>query len=285
MSDPTGFGDEAVVPLNEILYLAVGRHSSPQACCRAIAYQQGLAGDPQAPGAVGSRRRPKAERSCRMHGGEQRPPGRGLVLRLKSELLEPFMKEDGRSEKGLDVGEPATRARETREFVERAEKLPSKCEANRDGQETVGMERDHEVIVEVEGPDRVAETNGRAVGELEPSVTAPNLDPGRRPHLRRCGVQPVERPMEAVGEINRPTVSETRDLRRRHRLFTYLIGGASGFIGIGRHWSEMHLNKRKSISAIWTSDGAADAILLRSSPVHAFVHHFRSSSWMCKSRS
>jgi hypothetical protein len=32
--------------------------------------------------------------------------------------------------------------------------------------------------------------------------------------------------------------------------------------GIGRHWSEMHLSTRKSISVIWTSDGAADAIRL-----------------------
>ena len=134
------------------------------------------------------------------------------------------MKEDGRSGKGLDVGEPASRAREPREFVERAEKLPSECETDRDGQETVGMKRDHEVIVEVEDTDRVAEANGRAVGELEPSVTTPDLDPGRRPHRRRRRVQPVERPREAVEEIDRPTVPEARGLHRRHRFFTYLIG-------------------------------------------------------------
>ena len=125
------------------------------------------------------------------------------------------------------------------------------------------MERDHEVIVEVEDTDRVAETNGRAVGELEASVTTLDLDPGRRSHLRRW-----------------PRVAHAG-------LFVVLAFrmGASGFIESARHWSEMHLSKRKSISAIWTLDGAAETILLRSSPVHVFVHPFRSCSWMCKSRS
>lgn len=39
------------------------------------------------------------------------------------------------------------------------------------------------IIVEVEDTDPVAATNGRAVGKVERSVTASDLDASRRPDL------------------------------------------------------------------------------------------------------
>ncbi len=196
---------------------ALPRRSVPAASC----------GDPQAPGTVGSRR-PKVE------------PGRSLVLCLKAELLEPLVKEGGRSEKGLDVAEPAIRAREPREFVERAEKVPSEFEANRDGQETVGIEREPAIIVEVKDTDQIAKTNGRAVGKSDSPVTALDLDPGRRPDLRRgradqacwpraaqrrlvCGARVqngcrrVHRDRQTL-ERNAASVRENRSARSGHRM-------------------------------------------------------------------
>src|SRR3989442_1563156 len=52
----------------------------------------------------------------------------------------------------------------------------------------------------------------------------------------------------------------------------------SACIRTGRHWRETHRSVRKSISAILICDGAASVIFLRSSPVHASVHPFKSSS-------
>jgi hypothetical protein len=89
------------------------------------------------------------------------------------------MKEDGRGGKRLDVRQPATTAREPREFMERAEELPAEFKANRDRWATVEMKRCHEGIVEVEDADPVAATNGRGVAESQDSVTTPDLDAGR----------------------------------------------------------------------------------------------------------
>ena len=45
------------------------------------------------------------------------------------------------------------------------------------------MKRCYEGIVEMEDADPVARTNRHAAGELKRSVTAPDRDAGRRPHL------------------------------------------------------------------------------------------------------
>jgi hypothetical protein len=93
------------------------------------------------------------------------------------------MKEDGRGGKRRDVWQPSTGARESREFVKRADELPPEFKADRDRRETVGMKRCYEGIVEMGDADPVAGTNRHAAGELKRSVTAPDRDAGRRPHL------------------------------------------------------------------------------------------------------
>lgn len=129
----------------------------------------------------------KADSSCRVQGDEQGAlirrdktrAGGSTVVRRKSESRQSLMKEDGRGGKRLDVRQPATGAREPREFMERAEELPSEFKANRDRWATVGMKRCHEGIVEVEDADPVAATNARAIAESQDSVTAPDLDADR----------------------------------------------------------------------------------------------------------
>ena len=119
----------------------------------------------------------RGEQSALIRGDEARPSG-GLVLRLKSESREALVKENGRGGKRRDVCQPATGAGEPREFVERDDELPSECKANREGRATIGVKRCHERIVEVEHTDLVADTNRRAVGESERSVTTPDLNAG-----------------------------------------------------------------------------------------------------------
>lgn len=185
----------------------------------AVTCQQVLARDPQPPGAVVSRPA-KAARSCRAQRGEQGTlvcgdntrPGGSPVLSLKSELREALMKEDSRGGKGLDACQPATGAREPREFVERAEELPPESKGSRDRWKATGMKRGHEGIVEVEDADPVAGTNGRAAGELERSVTTPDLDTDRRPHLRRCRVEAVKKPVQSVVDEDRRAVPRSRGL-------------------------------------------------------------------------
>jgi len=72
------------------------------------------------------------EQGTLIRGHEARPRG-SVVLRLKAESLEPLMKEDGRGGKGLDVVQPATGARESREFVKRGDELLSEFQPKRDG--------------------------------------------------------------------------------------------------------------------------------------------------------
>jgi hypothetical protein len=160
-----------------------------------------------------------------MQGGEQGAlirrdktrPGGSIVLRRKSESREALMEEDARGGKRLDVCQPATGAREPREFVKRADELPPEFKANLDRCEAVGMKRCHDGIVEMEDADPVAETNGRAAGELERSVTTPDCDAGRRPDLRRRRVEAVKKPVQSIVDENRPAVPRSRGPHRRHR--------------------------------------------------------------------
>jgi len=94
-----------------------------------------------------------------------------------------MMEEDGRGGKRLDVWQPSTGAREPREFVKRVDELPPEFKADRDRRAPVDMKRCYEGIVEMEDADPVARTNCHAAGELKRSVTAPDRDAGRRPHL------------------------------------------------------------------------------------------------------
>jgi len=116
------------------------------------------------------------------------------------------MKEDGRGGKRPDACQAATGTCKPREFVERAEELPPELKANRDRGETAGMQRCHEGIVEVEDANPVSETNGRAVTESEDSVTPPDFDAGRRPHLRRRRAEPVKKPVHSIVGDHRPPV-------------------------------------------------------------------------------
>ena len=199
------------------------RPSSPEAGDSAVACQQVLARDPQPHGAAVTRPS-KADRPFRVQRGEQGAlircdktrPGWRIVLRRKSESREALMEEDGRGGKRLDVCQPATGACEPREFVKRADELPPKLKANRDGRETAGMKRCHEGIVEMEDADPVAGTNGRAAGELERSVTTPDRDAGRGPHLRRRRVEAVKKPVQSVVDENRPVEPRSRGPHRRH---------------------------------------------------------------------
>lgn len=197
--------------------------SSREAGDGAVACQQVLARDPQPHGAAVARPS-KADRPCRVQRGEQDAlirrdktrPGWSIVLRRKSESREALMEEDARGGKRLDVCQPATGAREPREFVKRADELPPEFKANRDRRETAGMKRCHEGVVEMEDADPVAGTNGRAAGELERSVTTPDLDAGRRPHLRRRRVEAAKKPVQSVVDENRPVEPRSRGPHRRH---------------------------------------------------------------------
>ena len=78
-----------------------------------------------------------------MQGGEQGAlirrdktrSGGSIVLWRNSESREALMKEDGRGGKRLDVWQPSTGARESREFVKRADELPPEFKADRDRRE------------------------------------------------------------------------------------------------------------------------------------------------------
>ena len=120
----------------------------------------------------------RGEQGALIRRDETRPGG-SIVLRRKSESREALMEEDGRGRKRLDVCQPATGAREPREFVKRADELPPEFKANCDRCLALGMKRCYEGIVEVEDADPVAGTNGRAIGELERSVTTPDRNAGR----------------------------------------------------------------------------------------------------------
>src|SRR5437867_13279390 len=92
---------------------------------------------------------------------------------------------------------------------------------------------------------------------------------------------------ELGGEETKPPASTTPSLEidgagAGPRLSASLAPSAC--IRTGRHWRETHRSVRKSISAILICDGAASVIFLRSSPVHASVHPFKSSPCICKCR-
>ena len=113
-----------------------------------VARQQVLTRDPQSHGAAVTRPS-RVARPCRAKGREQgalirrnktRPDG-SIILHHKSESREAMMKEDGRGGKRLDVCQPAARAGEPREFMERSEELPPECKANGERWKMVGMKR------------------------------------------------------------------------------------------------------------------------------------------------
>lgn len=124
------------------------------------------------------------------------------------------MKEDGRDGERGDACQPPLWAREPRKLLKRGDEVPSEFKANREWRETAGMKRCREVIVEVKDADAVAETNDRAAGELERSVTTPDLDAARRPHLRRCCVEAVKKLVRSIVDRNRPAVPRSRAGRR-----------------------------------------------------------------------
>lgn len=94
--------------------------------------------------------------------------------------------------------------------MERGKQLPSKFEADPSWWPAVGMKGHDAIIVEVEDPDPIAATNGCPVDEMERSMTASDLDPGRQPHLRPGRVEAVKEPVHSVVGGNQPSVRRRR---------------------------------------------------------------------------
>lgn len=130
--------------------------------------------------------------------GDKSRPGETVRIGLEPESPEPLVEEIRRRLERMHVAQPATGACEPREGVERGEQLASKFEANRDGRYAVGMKCDDALIVEVENPNPVARTNGRAVGQVESSMAVSDFDANHRPDLRRRGVKAMKKPVRSV---------------------------------------------------------------------------------------
>jgi hypothetical protein len=156
-------------------------------CC--VVCEQLLARDPK-PLSVPVGRSAAPNRAGRTQGSEQgvlisgdeSRPGETVAVRLEPESPEPLVEEDRRRLERPHVAQPAPWACEPCQRMEGDKQLPSKFEADRDRRQG-GVKCHDAIIVEVEDTDPVAATNGRAVGEVERSVTASDLDASRRPDL------------------------------------------------------------------------------------------------------